>query len=287
MLVVALAWAGTVSPADAGRDRARVLAAFYPLEWATDRVGDEHVDVTGLTPAGAEPHDLELTTDDRAAIEDADLLVVLSGGFQPAVEESAEQRDGPTLDVRRALSASQQRRAERDPHIWLDPLVMQEIVDAVARRLAAIDTQHAAAYDREATALIAELDELDGEFTSGLVDCERDLLVTAHEAFGWLTRRYGIRQQGVAGIDPEQEPKPQRLAELSDLVRDEGVTTIFTEARVSPKIAETLAAEAGGLRTAVLNPLESLSANERDRGEDYLSVMRTNLEKIRVALDCS
>ncbi|MEX0665890.1 MAG: zinc ABC transporter substrate-binding protein [Acidimicrobiia bacterium] len=91
----------------------------------------------------------------------------------------------------------------------------------------------------------------------------------------------------MAEIDPEQEPSPQRLAELSNLVRDEGVTTIFTEELVSPEVAETLAAEAGGISTQVLNPLESLSPAERDRGDNYISVMRATLGKLQHALGCS
>jgi zinc transport system substrate-binding protein len=125
------------------------------------------------------------------------------------------------------------------------------------------------------------------DFETGLATCERNLLVTAHEAFGWLARRYGLRQEGIAGIDPESEPSPKRLAELADLVEEEGVTTIFTEDLVSPKVARTLAREAGGIRTEVLSPLESLTEAQRERGDDYLDVMRDNLTKLRAALGCS
>ena len=111
--------------------------------------------------------------------------------------------------------------------------------------------------------------------------------MTAHDAFGYLTNRYGLREEGVAGLSPEAEPDARRLAELADLARDEGVTTVFTEELVSPEIAETLAREAGGLQTDVLSPLESLSPEQRDRGDDYLSVMESNLTKLRAALTCS
>jgi ABC-type Zn uptake system ZnuABC Zn-binding protein ZnuA len=125
---------------------------------------------------------------------------------------------------------------------------------------------------------------LDGEYRAGLADCDRTLVVTAHEAFGWLAKRYGLHQQGVAGIDPDAEPDPKRLGELADLARAKSVTTVFTEALVSPKVAQTLAREAGGLDTVVLSPLEGLTDRERARGDDYLAVMRRNLEKLRGAL---
>src|SRR5262245_61273829 len=78
------------------REPARVVAAFYPLAWAAEQVGGDRVAVTNLTPAGGEPHDLELTTRQRDAIDDADLVLVLGKGFQPAVEQAASTRSGGT-----------------------------------------------------------------------------------------------------------------------------------------------------------------------------------------------
>jgi zinc transport system substrate-binding protein len=95
-----------------------------------------------------------------------------------------------------------------------------------------------------------------------------------------------LRQEGAAGLSPDEEPNPRRLGELADLVEEKGVTTIFTEQLVSPRIAETLAREAGGVKTAVLNPLEGLSADEVDRGDDYVTVMDRNLARLRAALGC-
>ena len=133
----------------------------------------------------------------------------------------------------------------------------------------------------------AQIDALDAEFETGLSDCERGTIVTAHDAFGWLAKRYGLEQQAIAGISPDQEPSADRLAELADLVEAQGVTTIFTEELVSPDVAETLAREAGDMRTEVLNPLEGLTDEESDAGDDYLSIMRDNLSKLRQALGCS
>ncbi len=112
-------------------------------------------------------------------------------------------------------------------------------------------------------------------------------MVTSHDAFGYLAARYGLEVEGIAGLSPDAEPDPARLAELADLAEEEGVTTIFTETLVSPDIAETLAREAGGLQTAVLNPLEGLTEDEVDAGDDYFSVMRANLETLRQGLGCT
>jgi zinc transport system substrate-binding protein len=275
-----------------------VVASFYPLSEAVERVGGDRVEVENLTPAGAEPHDLELTTRAIDAIEDADLVVVMGHGFQPAVEDAADRVEGQTVVVLDELSidAAGKKVADEessgatasalDPHVWLDPVLMGEVVGAVRDALLQTDPDGASVYEENAATYAAEIHALDREFADGLADCERNVIVTAHEAFGHLAARYGLEQQAIAGISPEQEPTPARLAELADLAEDEGVTTIFTETLVSPDVAETLAREAGGLRTAVLDPLEGLSDEEVAAGADYLSVQRDNLAKLRDALGC-
>ena len=272
------------SPAAAGRRKVTVVASFYPLAWAARQVGGDEVKVTDLTPPGSEPHDLELTPDDRDAIEDADVVIVLGGDFQPAVEEAAKMRDGPTLSIIRKLNGESRRRARKDPHRWLDPQLMFGITDLVGE---ALDEVRPGTGSSRTSLVSHALVDLHKEFEAGLATCERGLLVTAHDAFGWLARRYGLRHEAIAGIDPESEPSPKRLAELADLVEEEGVTTIFTEDLVSPKVARTLAREAGGVKTAVLSPLESLTKAQRRRGDDYVDVMRENLSQLRRALGCS
>ena len=132
----------------------------------------------------------------------------------------------------------------------------------------------------------ARLDALDREYRSRLTHCARDVIVTSHAAFGYLSRRYGLQQEPISGLSPDAEPTPQHLADLRALVERDGVTTIFTEELVSPKVAQTLAEETGAT-TAVLNPLESLTPDEMSAGDDYVSVMRENLTELRAALGCS
>jgi zinc transport system substrate-binding protein len=278
---VVVAVLATLAPAAAAATtKQQVVASFYPLAYAAERVGGSRVRVTNLTPAGVEPHDLELSTDQLDQLLDADLVVDLGGGFQPAVEQATEQRDGPTVTV---LDDSAQ---SGDPHVWLDPVRMSRIVTEVQRALTKIDPRGRETYRANADRFRAELAALDGRYRTGLADCRRRLIVTSHEAFGHLARRYDVRQEGVAGISPDAEPDPKRLADLADLVEREHVTVVFTEALVSPRIADTLAREAG-VRTETLDPLEGLTKRAQKRGENYVSVMDDNLNKLRAALGCS
>ena len=111
-------------------------------------------------------------------------------------------------------------------------------------------------------------------------------MITNHAAFAYLAAAYDLEQRAISGISPESEPDPDRIAELASQASADGVTTIFTEDLVSPEVAQTLAAEAG-VDTTVLSPVEGLTDEQQVAGEDYLSVMRLNLEALRDGLVCT
>ena len=268
------------APAAGDRGAISVVASFYPLFEVADRIGGNRAAVTNLTPAGVEPHDLELTTREVDALLDADVVLYLGGGFQPAIEDVLADRKGVTVDLLEAGPTTGQ-----DPHIWLDPRVMLAIADRVESALVRADPPGAPTYRANAAAYRTELEGVAEDFDTGLAECDRNILVTSHDAFGHLARRYGLRQEAITGLSPESEPDPRRLDELASLVEAEGVTTIFTETLVSPAVAETLAGEAG-VRTAVLDPIEGLTAEQEAAGEDYASVMRRNLAELQEALGC-
>lgn len=278
--MAALAAASCGPSADAGDGRLQVVASFYPLAEAIERVGGDCVTVTDLTPPGVEPHDLELTPDALEAIAEADLLVYLGAGFQPALEEALGEASGVIVDAMERQPVLAEDDAV-DPHVWLDPSRYSRIAEEVAAGLREARAPESCAIDARASAFSDELALLDAEFATGLADCEDDVIVTNHAAFGYMADAYGLRQEAIAGLEPEAQVNARRLAELRDLVVREGVSTIFTEELVAPDVAELLASEVGAT-TAVLNTIET----KPDAG-DYLSAMRENLTRLRDALGCA
>jgi len=276
--VLLLAACGGGSGGDTAGRRS-VVAAFYPLAWAAEQVGGSTVDVHNLTPPGAEPHDVELTPRDVERIQKADVVLYLSQGFQPAVEHAADGAPGEVVDVlegERLRAGAGDDGGETDPHVWLDPVRFAKVVRRVG---AALERPQRAAL------VAARVRALDKRYRDGLAHCARRDLVTTHAAFGYLAARYGLRQVPITGVDPESEPSARALARLVDTVRRDHVRTVFFEKLVSPRLAQTVAREAG-VETAELDPLEGLTQDELDRGEDYVSVMKRNLRVLRQGLGC-
>ncbi|HWC69532.1 MAG TPA: zinc ABC transporter substrate-binding protein [Actinomycetota bacterium] len=271
-----------------------VAASFYPLAFAAEQVGGDAVAVENLTPPGAEPHDLELTPGDLETIASAHVVVMVRGGFQPAVEEAVEsEASGIVVDALEGVEVPSSIAAdgdadgpEVDPHVWLDPMIFADVVERVASALGRVDRGAAGGFDDAAARLRSRLVDLDRDFRRGLAECRTRTMITNHAAFGHLAAAYDLEQVPIAGLSPEAEPGPERIAELAARAEAAGATTIFTEDLAPSDVAETLAAEAG-IDTAVLSPLEGLTADQLAAGDDYLSVMRTNLETLRYGLDCA
>jgi zinc transport system substrate-binding protein len=253
--------------------REAVAAGFYPLAFAAREIGGGSVEVENLTPPGAEPHDLEPAPRDVQDIQSADLVLLLGQGFQPSLERAAGNAGGEVIEL---LDAPGLDVTPGDPHVWLDPRRFARISDAIGR---ALDNEEAA------RSLARRLEALDREYRAGLSECRRRDIVTSHEAFGYLADRYGLRQVAISGISPEAEPTPRDLQHVIDVIHETGATTVFTEPLVSPKLAQTVATEAGGT-TAVLDPLEGLTPEEESAGDDYFTVMRRNLATLEDGLGC-
>ena len=168
-----------------------------------------------------------------------------------------------------------------DPHFWLDPTRMAHAATLVGDKLAEADSAHADVYKENAKALAEELNTLSDTLVTKTSSCKVKTFVTAHTAFGYLADRTGLTQVGISGLDPESSPSPARLAEIAQIAKEQGVTTIFTEALIDPKVAQTLADDLG-ITTAVLDPIES----QTDASKDYAAVMQANIDALTKANNC-
>ncbi|MFM2439002.1 MAG: hypothetical protein RLZ55_1827 [Actinomycetota bacterium] len=259
----------------AAAGQVKVVAAFYPLAYAAEQVGGDSVAVSTLTPPGVEPHDLELTPAQVAQIKDADVVLYVPG-FMPAVDQAvAQQAQGKAVDASAGI-APLTTDGGQDPHVWLDPASMTTIGANTAAAIEKAAPGNAAAVRSNQASFAGEMSALSQEFTTGLAQCTIKDLVVSHAAFGYLARAYGFTQVGISGLSPDAEPSPARVAEVSNLVRNNGVTTVYYETLVDPKVAETVAKEAGA-QSAVLDPIEGLSQGS---DQNYQTLMQANLKAL-------
>ncbi|MFI2782780.1 metal ABC transporter substrate-binding protein [Streptomyces sp. ALB3] len=306
--LTALSACSSSDAAEGGNDgRLDVVASFYPMQFLAEEIGGSHVSVTSLTKPGVEPHDLELSPRQIGELGEADYLLFLKG-IQPAVDDAVAQAGVKNTVDAAELTTLENHGAEvdghaheeggehadehahegeehthegADPHVWLDPVKYAEVAEGVGKSLEKADPEHAADYRKNTDTLVAKLNGLDKAYKTGLKDTATKTFITTHSAFGYLAERYGLTQQGIAGIDPEAEPSPARIDEIHSVAEKNKATTVFFETLASDRTAKTLAKDLG-LETAVLDPLEGIT--DRSAGADYTEVMKSNLAALQKAL---
>ena len=173
-----------------------------------------------------------------------------------------------------------------DPHMWLDPVLAVVQVERIRDALINADADNADVFRENAAALINELNELHGEFSQALASCRHDHFVTSHAAYGYLAARYAVEQIPIAGLSPEAEPSPQRLAEITDRVTDLGLGYVLVEPVLAGTLEETIQRETG-IELIPIHAIESVTQAELEAHDDYFGLMRDNLASLKLSLECA
>jgi len=270
----------------------QAVTSFYPLYDFMKEVGGDKVQVTNITPADAEPHDYDPTPQQLVTAGKAGVFVYDGATLEPWVNKFLPDfkhtivKASNGVSLQNGLDENGQPAADiQDPHFWLDPVLAEQIIDNIRNGLAKADPTNASYFQGRANLYKSKLIELDHTFQDGLRSCQMRTFITSHAAFGYVAKRYNLEVVNIAGVTPDQEPSAAKLAELATLIRNKGITYVFFETLVSPRLAETIANETGA-KTAVLDPIEGLSDEDQKQGKDYLSVQRENLANLRTALAC-
>jgi zinc transport system substrate-binding protein len=275
-----------------------VVASFYPMQYLAEQIGGDDVNVTTLTEPGQEPHDLEISAKQTAQLQEADAVLYLKN-LQPTVDEAVAQSEvGTKIDAATLTSLEEhgnevgghaaehdahegEEEHGKDPHIWLDPVKYAEVAEGVGKAFEKADPDHAATYKKNTAALVKQLNDLNTQYEDGLENKKTKVFITTHAAFGYLAERYGLTEEAINGLDPESEPSAGRVKDLEKMAKADGVSTVFYETLVSDKTAKTIAKDAD-LKTDVLDPIEGIT--EKSKGDDYITVMESNLKALQSAL---
>lgn len=278
-----------------------VVTTFYPLAEFARAVGGEYAEVVSIVPSGVEPHDYEPKPGDIIALQTADVVVINGAGFDSWAQNlkpELESKGISVLVMSEVLNKEQESKEEVehaeedehkhgsvDPHFWLDPIMAQKQIEALRDSFVVKNESAKQIYAANADAAVRQLADLDEAYRQGLTNCSKRIVVTSHDAFRYLGDRYNFQTLAIAGLSPEEEPSPRRLAEVARVVRQQGIQYVFFESLVSPRLSEALARETG-TKTLIFNPLEGLTDDEVRSGANYFSVMRQNLNNLQTALQC-
>lgn len=289
-------------------DKLVVTASIFPLAHFADQVAGDHANVINITPPGAEPHEFEPSPKALTKVWRSKIFIFLGANMTPWAERIHKGLDKKGIHVvemadRIDLSNNtdehhsegenhneendghHHHHGNYDPHFWLDPVMAQKAVEIIKDAFIKVDPANGKIYEKNSASYKAQLASLHAKFEKGLNNCEHNEVVVSHDAFGYLSKRYGFHTHAITGLSPQQEPSPKKMIELTKLAKKENMSYIFFETLVSPKLAKTIAKEIGA-KTLVLNPIGGLTKDELKEGKTYLSVMSENLKNLRTALSC-
>lgn len=268
------------------QDKIAVVTTIYPMYDFVKNIAGDKAEIVNLVPAGMEPHDFELSTGDMQLMEQAQLFIYNGAGMEHFVDKTLESLTNEELvivEASKGIDTFQSENGETDPHTWLSVENAMKEALAIKEALVKMDVENADYYEANYAAYKDNLEKLDMKYREELTGLSGDTIVVAHEAFGYLCQEYGLKQEAVEGLTADSEPDSARMKEIIDFCKKEKIKVIFFEELVSPKVAETIASEAGAT-TMVLNPIEGLTAEQEEAGVDYIRLMKENLEALKKAL---
>ncbi|MFY9175027.1 MAG: metal ABC transporter substrate-binding protein [Peptococcia bacterium] len=286
-------------------DKLTVYTSIYPIYDFCQKIGGDKITVINIVPFGAEPHSFEPSTQTVAKLSKAKLFIYNGAGMEhylPRLSETLANTEVKLVDTSKevpllaATCHHEDQKGDRheehhhhgdsDPHIWLSPARASKQGQAIYEALVEIDPDNASYYEANLRQFQQQLEDLDQEFRKALAQCPNKDIIVSHAAFSYLTEDYGLQQISLMGINADAEPGPATLKRTIEYVKENKISYIFWDPMDSPKLLETLSQETGA-EILELNSFGSLSEKEIQEGQDYFSLMRTNLKNLQKGLGCS
>lgn len=292
--------AESTEPEENNGEKITVVTSMYPVYDLTKKVTGDKANVINLMEGSSDAHDWEPSAKDIKTINNADVMVFNGAGFEGWKDDvlaGVESKDLTVVDSSEGVNLikltedehdhehedadehEHHHHGDTDPHIWLSlknaMIQMGNIRDALVQ----VDPKNANEYQANFEAQLDKFKELEKQYEDALKPYKGKTIVVPHEAFGYLVRDFGLNQVGIEGINAEGDPNTKRMKEIVELCKKDGVNTVFYEEDGDSKTAEVLANEFGG-KVAPISTLESLSKAQKDKGDDYLSIMKRNLQQI-------
>ncbi|OGG93634.1 MAG: hypothetical protein A2527_10950 [Candidatus Lambdaproteobacteria bacterium RIFOXYD2_FULL_50_16] len=271
--------------------KSQVVASGYPLAFFLGQLVGADLEVINLTPPGVEPHQYQPGLKDLARSSGAKFLVYNSKEDEPwafRLAQEIERAGGQSLELAQFFGTIKPPEPGHhhhgyDPHIWLDPRLSQQLAELLTQRLAKLLPQET--LTPRLKQVLAKLEGLDQSYQVGLKNCQSRILVSGHDAFGYLALAYNLETLPLHDLAAESRPGLKQMAETVRLIKTKKITAVFFEEMVSPRLSETLAQEAG-VPLLGLYPLGNIGSNEVSAGLSYYPLMEKNLAQLTKGLKC-
>ncbi len=291
-------------------DIINVYTTVYPLQYFTERIGTEYVNVKSVYPPGSNEHTFEPTQRTMIDIADSDLLFYIGLGLEGFVEKAktslkdqhvtfistADNVPEDLLHISTGHSHAElddhdheeeehadHQDGEHDSHVWLSPVISQQLATVIKDELIKLMPEQEQLFTQNYDALVQELETLHHDFLAMAENVPNKTFFVSHAAFGYIAGHYGFNQIPIAGLNSQSEPSQKELAAIVDLAKEKNITQIFFEQNVSSNLTKVIQDEIGA-NASILHNLSVLTEEDIKNNEDYFTLMRANLEVLENAL---
>lgn len=288
-------------------DTINVYTTVYPLQYFTERIGAEYVNVKSIYPPGSNEHTFEPTQKAMINLADSDLFFYIGLGLEGFVEKAktslkdqnvkfiatADNVTEEDLHISTGHTHDDHEHEEEehdhhhdndhDSHVWLSPVISQQLAAVIKDELIKEMPEQEQLFTQNYDALVQELEMLHHDFLAMAENVSNKTFFVSHAAFGYIAGHYGFTQIPIAGLNSQSEPSQKELAAIVDLAREKNITHIFFEQNVSSNLTKVIQEEIGA-SASTLHNLSVLTEEDIKNNEDYFTLMRANLEVLENAL---
>lgn len=290
-----------------------IFTTIYPLQYFTERIGADIVTIKNIVPPGVDAHSVEVDLKTMADLAESDAFIHTGTGLESyadSVVDSVKEKEVLILNATENVSfidsnelethseenheehgqeieESHDEHAEEldiDPHVWLDPERSIIMAENIMNALVKLQPENKEKFEANFADLKSDLEELDKEFENMVNQSKTKTFIVSHSAYGYWEDAYGLKQIGISGLSPTNEPSQKQLVDVIELVKENNLKYIFFEPNLTNKISEIVKNETG-TETLNLHNLEAITDENIENKEDYFDLMKENIQGLQKALN--
>ncbi|WP_342537697.1 zinc ABC transporter substrate-binding protein [Sporosarcina sp. FSL K6-1540] len=309
IMLLSACGAKSTENSETGTEKLSIYTTVYPLQYFTERIGGDYVDVKSIYPAGADEHTFDPTQKDMMGLADSDLFFYIGLGLEGFVENAEKTMKNEHVKMVATAEAIPDEMLDEghsdeghdedaehdehgheghdhggiDPHVWISPLLSVELATSIKDALIASKPEMKDEFEKNFEQLKVELVELDSKFKEMASTIPSKTFFVSHASFGYLADSYGLEQVAIAGLNSQSEPSQKQLAQIVKEAKNHNIHYVLFEQNVSSKLTNVVRKEIGA-ESLMLHNLGVLTVDDVKNNKDYFSLMEQNIETLKKAL---